>query len=350
MYLAVSGSASLEERPQDGRLARPAPSAARSRRTRPPPRGGSGSSRAAVRGRRRSARRPRRCPGRTSGRTPRRARTAGPRRGSVTVDAIADQPSPAARWSASAKGRPGQEDRRDRQLVGRERAEVVGQDGRLLGGPGGRRETLGELAPATHAADGIPCPRMVQKPWFPEALIGSRVVLRRHVPGNIAAFRRWYADPEIARLARYQATPDATRGDRALLRGPRRSAPTRWRWPSTSRRPTGSSGPAPSASSTATTARRSTTSRSASRTPGATGYGTEATQLMVDHAFGTLGPAPDRAVRLRVQRAGHPRLPALRLRGRGPLARVDLARRPLVGRAGDERPRVGLAGAPRRWP
>ena len=55
-------------------------------------------------------------------------------------------------------------------------------------------------------------------------------------------------------------------------------------------------------------------------------------------------PAPDRAVRVRVQRARDPRLPALRLRHRGPLARIDLARRPLVGRAGDERPRIGLAG------
>ena len=45
-------------------------------------------------------------------------------------------------------------------------------------------------------------PRMVQRRWFPEALTGSRVVLRRHAPGNIAAFLRWYADPEIARLAR----------------------------------------------------------------------------------------------------------------------------------------------------
>ena len=48
---------------------------------------------------------------------------------------------------------------------------------------------------------------MVQKPWFPEALQGSLVVLRRHVPANLAAFHRWYADPEIARLARYQPTP-----------------------------------------------------------------------------------------------------------------------------------------------
>ena len=75
------------------------------------------------------------------------------------------------------------------------------------------------------------------------------------------------------------------------------------------------------------------------------GYGTEATQLMLDHAFGTLGlhrialyvfEFNERAIR---------RLQALRLRRRGPVARVDLARRPLVGRDGDERPRVGLAGA-----
>ena len=50
-------------------------------------------------------------------------------------------------------------------------------------------------------------PTMVQKTWFPEMLTGSRVILRRHVPANLAAFRRWYADPEIARLARYQETP-----------------------------------------------------------------------------------------------------------------------------------------------
>ena len=35
---------------------------------------------------------------------------------------------------------------------------------------------------------------MVQRRWFPESLTGTHVVLRRHVPGNIAAFLRWYAD------------------------------------------------------------------------------------------------------------------------------------------------------------
>ena len=48
---------------------------------------------------------------------------------------------------------------------------------------------------------------MAPKGWFPEILSGDLVVLRRHVPENVAAFRRWYADPEIARLARYQQSP-----------------------------------------------------------------------------------------------------------------------------------------------
>jgi RimJ/RimL family protein N-acetyltransferase len=43
--------------------------------------------------------------------------------------------------------------------------------------------------------------------WFPEAIEGERVVLRRHGPGNLPAFRRWYGDREVARLARYQDGP-----------------------------------------------------------------------------------------------------------------------------------------------
>lgn len=43
--------------------------------------------------------------------------------------------------------------------------------------------------------------------WFPEQIEGESVVLRRHGPGNLPAFRRWYADPEVARLARYQDAP-----------------------------------------------------------------------------------------------------------------------------------------------
>ncbi|HJX67910.1 MAG TPA: GNAT family protein [Candidatus Limnocylindrales bacterium] len=42
--------------------------------------------------------------------------------------------------------------------------------------------------------------------WRPETILGRRVVLRRHRPANIRAFVRWYSDPEVARLTRYQPT------------------------------------------------------------------------------------------------------------------------------------------------
>jgi RimJ/RimL family protein N-acetyltransferase len=43
--------------------------------------------------------------------------------------------------------------------------------------------------------------------WFPERLTGDLVVLRRHVPANLKAFQRWYSDAEVARLTRYQDGP-----------------------------------------------------------------------------------------------------------------------------------------------
>jgi len=48
---------------------------------------------------------------------------------------------------------------------------------------------------------------MVHRAWFPERLTGDLVELRRHDPANLAAFERWYADPEVARLTRYQDGP-----------------------------------------------------------------------------------------------------------------------------------------------
>ncbi len=48
---------------------------------------------------------------------------------------------------------------------------------------------------------------MFQRTWFPTELVGSSVVLRRHVPANLAAFQRWYSDPEVSRLTRYQDGP-----------------------------------------------------------------------------------------------------------------------------------------------
>ena len=48
---------------------------------------------------------------------------------------------------------------------------------------------------------------MAHRSWFPDLLEGELVVLRRHVAGNLDAFQRWYTDPEVARLTRYQDGP-----------------------------------------------------------------------------------------------------------------------------------------------
>ncbi len=40
--------------------------------------------------------------------------------------------------------------------------------------------------------------------WRPDAIPGRLVVLRRHRAENLRAFQRWYSDPEIAQLTRYQ--------------------------------------------------------------------------------------------------------------------------------------------------
>jgi RimJ/RimL family protein N-acetyltransferase len=43
--------------------------------------------------------------------------------------------------------------------------------------------------------------------WHPEELSGERVVLRRHRQENLPQVLRWYRDPELARLTRYQTRP-----------------------------------------------------------------------------------------------------------------------------------------------
>jgi RimJ/RimL family protein N-acetyltransferase len=48
---------------------------------------------------------------------------------------------------------------------------------------------------------------MSRRTWFPEVLMGEDIVLRRHVPSNLRAFQRWYSDPEVVRLTRYQDSP-----------------------------------------------------------------------------------------------------------------------------------------------
>jgi len=131
-------------------------------------------------------------------------------------------------------------------------------------------------------------PEMVPQNWFPEVLTGRLVTLRRHAPQNVAAFRRWYADPEIARLARYQQAPmrpeEIDRFFAARVVGPEAVAMAVHER-STDRligtcafsQLDGDNG---SALFHITIGESDAWGR---------GYGTEATQLMVDHAFGTLG-------------------------------------------------------------
>ena len=48
---------------------------------------------------------------------------------------------------------------------------------------------------------------MRSRSWFPDSIEGRTIVLRRHDARNVTAFQRWYADPEVARLTRYQDGP-----------------------------------------------------------------------------------------------------------------------------------------------
>jgi len=43
--------------------------------------------------------------------------------------------------------------------------------------------------------------------WHPQQIVGKLVALRRPQPDDLPAVVRWYRDPEIARLTRYQTRP-----------------------------------------------------------------------------------------------------------------------------------------------
>ena len=129
---------------------------------------------------------------------------------------------------------------------------------------------------------------MSEAAWFPEAIDGGLVTLRRHVPENVAAFQRWYADHEVARLARYQDAPmRSDEIDRFFqLRALGHESLTMAIHERTTNRLIGScafsqvDGENGSAMFHITIGEKDAWGR---------GYGTEATQLMLDHAFGTLG-------------------------------------------------------------
>jgi RimJ/RimL family protein N-acetyltransferase len=129
---------------------------------------------------------------------------------------------------------------------------------------------------------------MAPRTWFPGVLEGSRVVLRRHVAENLEAFRRWYADPEIARLARYQEAPMrpeeierffAARvvGSDALAMAIHEREGDRLVGTCAFSQLDGDNG---SALYHITIGEKDAWGQ---------GYGSEATRLMLDHAFGTLG-------------------------------------------------------------
>jgi RimJ/RimL family protein N-acetyltransferase len=126
-----------------------------------------------------------------------------------------------------------------------------------------------------------------QRP-FPDILTGRLVTLRRHTPENLAAFRRWYADPEIARLARYQQTPMRSDeierfftarvvGPDALAMAVHERSTDRLVGTCAFSQMDGDNG---SALFHITIGEPDTWGR---------GFGTEATRLMIDHAFGVMG-------------------------------------------------------------
>ena len=108
------------------------------------------------------------------------------------------------------------------------------------------------------------------------------------MPANLAAFRRWYADPEVARLTRYQDSPmhlgDIERFFEARVSGSgsfamaiHLSASDRLIGTCAFSQLDGDNG---SATFHITIGEKDCWGR---------GYGTEATRLMLDHAFGLLG-------------------------------------------------------------
>lgn len=131
-------------------------------------------------------------------------------------------------------------------------------------------------------------PEMAPRNWFPEVLDGRLVMLRRHAPANLVAFRRWYADPEIARLARYQQTPmrpdEIERFFAARAVGP--EALSMAVHERSSNRLVGTCAFSQLDADNGSALFHITIGEADAW---GHGFGTEATQLMVDHAFGSLG-------------------------------------------------------------
>lgn len=114
------------------------------------------------------------------------------------------------------------------------------------------------------------------------------VVLRRHLPENLEAFLRWYSDPQVARLTRYQE--GGMRPEEIERFFAARVVGTDSLAMAVHVRETGR------LIGTAAFSQLDGENGSAlfhitigEKDAWGQGYGTEATQLMLDHAFGTLG-------------------------------------------------------------
>ncbi|HEV8545510.1 MAG TPA: GNAT family protein [Candidatus Limnocylindrales bacterium] len=128
---------------------------------------------------------------------------------------------------------------------------------------------------------------MAHRSWFPDFLEGTQVVLRRHVPENLAAFLRWYSDAEVARLTRYQDGPmrpeEIERFFTARALGPESlSLAVHVRGTD---RLIGTCALSQLDSDNGSALYHITIGE---KDAWGLGYGTEATRLMLDHAFGTL--------------------------------------------------------------
>jgi RimJ/RimL family protein N-acetyltransferase len=55
--------------------------------------------------------------------------------------------------------------------------------------------------------------------WHPPELRGQKVTLRRHRPDDLPAIIRWYRDPELGRLTRYHSAPMSAEEVERFFRG-----------------------------------------------------------------------------------------------------------------------------------
>ncbi len=118
-------------------------------------------------------------------------------------------------------------------------------------------------------------------------MVGTSVVLRRHAPANLAEFLRWYSDAEVARLTRYQDGPmrheEIERFFAARALGPESlSLAVHIR---ETNRLIGTCALSQLDSDNGSALYHITIGE---KDTWGCGHGTEATRLMLDHAFGTL--------------------------------------------------------------